>query len=543
MKKSNGETLSAKQRKYARSIFRDPVLFASHVLGVDLWAREIEILQSIKNQHRTAIKACHGVGKTFTLAVATLWWLARYREGVVLTTSPTQRQVRTQLWKEIHRLAEGARTPYPTLRTTELPFRNDHNFAIGLSTNRAENFQGYHGKHVLIIADEAPGITAEIWDAVAGTMAGGVVHVVMAGNPTVPSGAFFDAFGKERALWHCHTISAFDSPNLKGLSLEQLLQMDPAEGGPLDNNPLPRLVTKRWVYEQYLSWWHGSESSSPNWLSRVMAQFPQQAQNALFKMAWLERAKQRALEAPIVDAGSNSLVAGVDVGGGESETVVYVCECTHDRRRIVAMGAWRGEDTRGQVVNLLNQFRSRLTIVRVDAIGVGHNFGLHLRDCGFQVDLVNVAMACEAKPHLRENDPARRFVNLKACFYQALADAFEHDQIEGLTDEATIGQLAGLLYELDSQGRVKIESKESARARGVPSPDRAEALMLALCKPPQKYEYYSLRDLPRLGSQHRHPFPDDDDDDDFPSGGSRSRDWSSWAPGSLARYLRNRGTW
>src|SRR5207253_8373081 len=52
--------------------------------------------------------------------------------------------------------------------------------------------------------------------------------------------------------------------------------------------------------------------------------------------------------------------------------------------------------------------------------------------------------------------------------------ALERDQIEGLTDEATIGQLAGILYQFDSQGRIKIESKEKARARGVSSPDRAE---------------------------------------------------------------------
>ena len=48
--------------------------------------------------------------------------------------------------------------------------------------------------------------------------------------------------------------------------------------------------------------------------------------------------------------------------------------------------------------------------------------------------------------------------------------------------------------------RIKIESKEKARERGVPSPDRAEALMLALCKPPQTFEYYSVRDLPYLSS-------------------------------------------
>lgn len=78
----------------------------------------------------------------------------------------------------------------------------------------------------------------------------------------------------------------------------------------------------------------------------------------------------------------------------------------------------------------------------------------------------------------------------RACFYQNLADAFERDQVEGLIDEETIGQLSGILYELDSQGRIRIEAKDKARARGVPSPDRADALMLAIaaadpCKYPE----------------------------------------------------------
>ena len=529
MKIKNNPELSADQKSFVRNVVGDPVLFANHILGVSLWECEAEILRSIKTHRRTAVKACHGVGKTFTLALATLWWLARYREGIVLTTSPTQRQVRTQLWSEIHRAVERAKVPYPKLKTTELKFRDDNNFALGFSTNQAENFQGYHGKQVLIIADEAPGIESGIWDAVAGTMAGGNVHIVMAGNPTIPSGAFFDAFTKERGLWNCFTIDAFDSPNLEGLGLEQLLRLDPAEGGPLERNPFPFLVTKRWVYEQRLAWWHGSESSSPNWLSRVLARFPDQAQNALIKLVWLERAQQRALRNPISDTGSGPLVAGVDVGGGEAETVVYVCECTHDQRRIIRMGAWRGEDTRGQAVNFLNEFRSRLSLVRVDAIGVGHHFGLHLRDCRFPVELVNVGMPCESNPRLGENDPGRRFVNLKAGFYQTLADAFERDQVEGLTDETTIGQLAGLLYELDSHGRMKIESKEKARERGVPSPDRADALMLALCKPRQKFEYYSARDLPRLRSGSGAERRALDDDDPRPRGALRGRRfWDGW---------------
>jgi len=54
-------------------------------------------------------------------------------------------------------------------------------------------------------------------------------------------------------------------------------------------------------------------------------------------------------------------------------------------------------------------------------------------------------MPRESQPHRGVNALAWRFVNLKACFYQAFADAFERDQVEGLTDEDTIGQLSGIL--------------------------------------------------------------------------------------------------
>jgi hypothetical protein len=160
-------------------------------------------------------------------------------------------------------------------------------------------------------------------------------------------------------------------------------------------------------------------------------------------MKWLERARQRTLRNPITDAGSGPLVAGVDVGGGEAETVAYVCEFKSDLPKIIRMGARRGEDTRGRVVGLLNEFRSHLSHVRVDAVGIGHNFALHLRDRRFRVEMVNVGMPCESKPQMGENDPTRRVVNLKVCFYQTLADAFENDLVEGLVDEETIGPLSG----------------------------------------------------------------------------------------------------
>src|SRR5260370_33386359 len=139
MKKKNSHERSAKHKVFVRNVVSDPVLFARHILGVELWDREAEILQSIRNHRRTAVKACHGVGKTFTLAEAALWWLARYPEGIVLTTSPTQREVRTHLWSEIHRAVERARVPDPRLNTTEFKFRDDNNFAIWFVTNQCGN--------------------------------------------------------------------------------------------------------------------------------------------------------------------------------------------------------------------------------------------------------------------------------------------------------------------------------------------------------------------------------------------------------------------
>jgi hypothetical protein len=64
--------------------------------------------------------------------------------------------------------------------------------------------------------------------------------------------------------------------------------------------------------------------------------------------------------------------------------------------------------------------------------------------------------------------------------------------VSGLTDRTTIGQLVGILSEIDSRGRLKIQSKEEAAKRGVPSPDRAEALMLALGELPAEYSYTSV---------------------------------------------------
>ena len=104
--------------------------------------------------------------------------------------------------------------------------------------------------------------------------------------------------------------------------------------------------------------------------------------------------------------------------------VVFVRETKGRSRRIIKVGAWRAEDTRGPVARFLAPYRNRLANVRVDGTSIGHNFGLHLRDQGFPADLVKVGLPCPSRPDLGENDPSKRFANEKARLYQNLADVF-----------------------------------------------------------------------------------------------------------------------
>jgi phage terminase large subunit len=456
----------------------DPVRFAQTFLGHELWTAQVAILRALKSSPRVAVKACHSSSKTRTAAEAVLWWITYFEDGIALTTAPTFTQVKQVLWGEIRRAAERAQLAYPRPNLTELKL-GPGNYALGLSTNQGVRFQGFHSGHLLVVIDEAVGVEGEIWEAIEGARAGGQVRVLALANPTVPSGPFYAAFTRERAGWATFTIDAFDTPNLAGITLERLLAMEEDE---LDDVPRPYLVTRRWVREKYYEW----GERSPMWQARVRARFPHQSQSSLFALACLERARGPGGEqqsqdgvaekkSRIAEGGAGNpqdttspLYAGVDVAGpGEDETVVAI---RAEDGTIVEMRAFSSADARGEVAGVLRPYKARLAEVNVDAVGIGYNFALHLQDLGYPVNFVNVGM------------PARdseKFANLKAELYWGLKMRLEADGVRGLVDEVAIAQLASLSYKHNPRGQIAIESKEQARRRGMRSPDRAEALMLA----------------------------------------------------------------
>jgi phage terminase large subunit len=287
----------------------------------------------------------------------------------------------------------------------------------------------------------------------------------MLGNPVIPSGYFFNAFGTGRAIWGTHTISAFDTPNLVGVTMEQLLAMSDEE---LAYSPSPYLVTRRWVKERALAW----GQTHPMFHARVLGEFPTQSAYSVYSLELIERAKRDPTPQEHDLLKTAWIQIGIDVAGpGEDETVVVV----RSGGFIVETHAFADADPRGRVVQVVGKWHrtGRLQAVLVDVIGIGYNFALHLADFGFPVVQFNAGQ--------RPID-ADRFTNLKAEAYWQLREHMESGGICGLNDLETEAQLAGILYKATSSGRTEIESKDDARKRGQKSPDRAEALVLAFYK-------------------------------------------------------------
>lgn len=408
-------------------------------------------------QARVAVKACHSSAKTYTAAEIVLWWVFR-KQGIALTTAPTWTQVEKLLWGEIHKAYDSARIPLGgKLNLTELTVSPDC-YALGISTDQGVRFQGFHGT-VLIVLDEAPGVRPDIFEAIEGVRAGGDVRILMLGNPTVASGPFFDAFGRDRALWDTFTIDAFDTPNLDGITIEQLqsIALTDEDHPLLTHSPRPYLTTRRWVWEKLHTW----GESSPLWQSRVRGQFPTQSEDALISLSWLEAAQRQSDPIPDHDAPA---VAGLDVAGpGEDETVLTIRQGGY----VHPPQSWIHPDPRGEVLSALRAWK--IERVNVDSIGVGHYMARHIEDAGYVTNDINVGEAAHDK---------EKFANLKAELYWGLREHLESGIVTGLRDDLMIGQTAGIRYRHNSRGQIVIESKDEARKRGVKSPDRAESLML-----------------------------------------------------------------
>ena len=86
----------------------DPVeRFMKPILGWNPWSKQREIINSVRDNQRTAVRSCHTSGKTAVAGRIGIWFLYSFYPSIVITTAPTWNQVQKQLWGEI-RSAYGA---------------------------------------------------------------------------------------------------------------------------------------------------------------------------------------------------------------------------------------------------------------------------------------------------------------------------------------------------------------------------------------------------------------------------------------------------
>jgi hypothetical protein len=451
----------------------DPVGYCRRVLGVEPWDKQIEIIEAVRDYPRVAVKSGHKIGKSKCAGIIAWWFFASFPGARVILTSASSRQVRSILWREVRSLYRNAKikpSDTPPLKVPDPGLEVDDGREIkGFTTDDPERMAGISGESVLFIVDEASGVAPEIFEAIEGNRAGGA-RVLMLSNPTQTTGEFFEAFNTKREFYKTLTVSSEDTPNVR-------------EG----RNVIPGLATVGWVEEKRREWGVGS----PLYSVRVAGQFPAQAKNAVVSLGVIEAARERWEDlqhkcspkcaepcdlATALDRGAydGRLHIGVDVARFGDDDSVIVC-----RRGLmhVSTEAINGMDVVSIAGSVILAARSARRpgedrpIIKVDVIGIGGGVADILRQHTDVVVVdVNVSEASQ-----RPNE----YANLRAQLHFDLARWLKDGG--AIQEDAKLEQeLLAPTYSFDMKGRQKIEAKEEIKKRLGRSPDRSDALALAV---------------------------------------------------------------
>lgn len=452
----------------------DPVGWVQNELGDHLWSKQREIAESVRTNRRTAVKSCHNAGKSFLASRMAAWWIAAHPPGeaFVASTAPSYPQVHAILWEEIRKAARraqknGTAIPGRVLQSDE--WKLDDTSIVGWGRKPADTdehgFQGIHRRYVLVILDEACGIPQQLWTAVEAITTNADCRILAIGNPDDPS-TEFSSVCKPGSGWNVIRINGLETPNFTPeqvnaypelAGLYDKLGLEPTTE-PVPDGLRPLMLDPEWVADKIRRW--GVES--PRFTSKVLGEFPDIGENVLFPPSLITAAQERTCEP------GPWTTLGVDVARfGSDRTVLAV------RRgpvmRIVADAAKQSTtETTGQVIAAIADHG--VHEVRVDGVGVGGGVVDQLVEAGYDVvDMQSGAGAVDSD----------HFANARAEWWWSLKLRFENGDADiDPGDDDLAAQLGAMRYKFNSRGQILIESKDDMKKRGLPSPDRADALML-----------------------------------------------------------------
>ena len=427
----------------------EPGWFFDNVLGVEPYAKQLEIVEALRDNQRVAVVGCNGSGKDWMSARIMLWWQSVHYPAITVVVGPTHRQVSDIVWKEARSAYLAPRFPlggrmYQTARWEH----DDRHYALGLAVDNDMNLQGFHSPNLLVIITEAHNVTQSHIDAVKRLNPS---RMLLTGNAFANGGEFFEAFHGGADLYKTIEISAYDTPNIQEREVI-----------------IPGMVTIEQIEERRLDW--GEESAM--YIASVLGRFPDNLEDAIVPRSLLMEAMVREIPA------QGPAVLACDVARfGADRTVVYRRQGGQCRM------IWnvQGRDTQ-QVAGKLKALAEDdpdVDTVIVDDTGVGGGVTDRLNEETVRGGAVRVA-AFNGGERARRPD---RYVNAIAEAWMEMSQAFRDGIMDIDDNPALVAQLSSRRYIIQGDRRIKLESKDDFKKRARSSPDDADALAMTFGSP------------------------------------------------------------
>jgi hypothetical protein len=430
-------------RAWQRKVLRD---IRDHIAG----NQDVDLYKVL----RMATASGRGIGKSALVSWLVLWMLTTRIGASVLVSANSEAQLRSITWAEITKwlamlinshwweISATRITPAKWLsEIVERDLRKGTRYwgAEGRLWSE-ENPDAYAGLHnadgVMLIFDEASGIPDVIWDVSQGFFTENTPHRfwLAFSNPRRNQGYFYECFNAKRDFWNTRQIDA--------RTVED---------------------TDKSIYEQIIAE-YGEDS--PQAKIEVYGEFPTAGDDQFIGPQLVRqsfaRPKYKDPEAPIV--------IGVDPArGGADSTVIAV----RQGRDLVELRRFRGDDTMtvvGHVIEAIEDFKPALTVI--DEGGLGYGILDRLTEQRYKVRGVNFGW--------KAKNPIM-WGNKRAELWGAMRDWLRSASIK--EDRQLLADLTGPKVKPDSSGTIFLESKKDMKARGLASPDAADAIAVTFAFP------------------------------------------------------------
>lgn len=413
-----------------------------------------EVLRLISKERRITIRSGHGTGKDAVASWIIIWFLTTRPFAKVACTAPTARQLGDILWSELSKWIRKS------IVSDEFVIQRDKIYhkhspkewwarAISPSVKaskdeQAETLAGLHGDHFLVVVDETSGVPDPMFIPLEGTLTQEDNKILLIGNMTKNKGYFYET--------HFHVEHSRPWRKLHWDSRES------------EN------VSK--TYVEYMANKYGEGSNV--FRIRVTGDPPLEDETVLIPLSWAEQ----CIGNEIIVAEDEPLFLGVDVARyGDDDSIIL--------------------PRRGLIINPWETFHGTNTITLGGFINTTYS---DLNADGIAIDEIGVgAGVCDwlSKRHLpglyginvsSASSDITKFDRLRDELWCTMRDRcmngeYSFPAIKRPQDIESLGQqLANELsmptYDVNSHGGIIVESKKAMRARGVASPNIADALGL-----------------------------------------------------------------